>query len=84
MSVERKGQGVRQDYAEAAKWNRKAAEQGHANAQFNLGFMYATGNGVLQDYAEAMRWFRKAADQGDASSQFILGSMYDSREGVPR
>ena len=37
------------DYAEAVKWYRKAAEQGLALAQFNLGVMYEKGKGVLQD-----------------------------------
>ncbi|MCX8500810.1 MAG: hypothetical protein ORO03_03835 [Alphaproteobacteria bacterium] len=35
-----------QDYAQAVSWYRKAAEQGHANAQFNLGIMYGKGQGV--------------------------------------
>ena len=37
-----KGQGVPQDYAEAVKWYRKAAEQGERLRPVNLGFMYAT------------------------------------------
>ena len=52
------GQGVAQNYAEAVKWYRKAAEQGYAEAQFNLGVMYETGEGVAQDYAEALKWYR--------------------------
>jgi TPR repeat protein len=48
--------GVLQDYAEAARWYRKAAEQGNAIAQTNLGTMYFQGQGVPQDYAEAVRW----------------------------
>ena len=43
---------------------RTDAEQGDADAQFNLGVMYETGGGVLQDYAEAVRWYRLAAEQG--------------------
>jgi len=35
------GQGVPQNYAEAASWYRKAAEQNNAGAQYNLGYMYA-------------------------------------------
>jgi TPR repeat protein len=62
---------------------RKAAEQGNARAQFNLGLMYATGQGVPQDYVEAARWFRKAAGQGNASAQYNLGVMYYGR-GVPQ
>src|SRR5271165_1671390 len=70
------GEGVVQDYAEAAKWYRKAAEQGYAQAQSALGFMYNTGQGVQQDFAEAVKWFRNAAEQGDAFGQSNLGFMY--------
>jgi hypothetical protein len=79
-----KGQGVPQDYAEAAKWYRKAAEQGNAEAQYNLGMMYYAGQGVPQDHAVAAKWYRKAAEQGNASAQFNLGLMYDKRQGVPQ
>ena len=37
------------NYAEAAKWARKAAEQGYALAQADLGVMYWNGQGVPQD-----------------------------------
>ena len=47
------GQGVPQDYAEAVRWYRKAAEQGHSDAQFSLGSAYAEGKGVPQDYVLA-------------------------------
>ena len=63
-------------------WYRKAADQGIAEAQFNLGVMYRDGQGVTQDYAEAVKWFRKAADQGNADAQFNLGVMYRNGEGV--
>ena len=49
----------RQDYVEAMRWRRLAANQGHADAQHNLGFMYATGSRFL---AEAVRWFRLALE----------------------
>jgi TPR repeat protein len=50
------------------KWFRKAAEQGHAPAQYNLGVCYYYGNGVPQNYREAVRWIRKAAEQGHADA----------------
>ena len=62
----------------------KAAEQGQAEAQYTLGFMYAKGEGVPQDYAEAMKWFRKAAEQGHAEAQHNLGNMYVQGKGVPQ
>ena len=73
-----------QDYAEAVRWYRKAAEQGEATAQTNLGFMCQRGLGVPQDYAEAVRWYRKAAEQGEATAQFNLGLMCQRGEGVPQ
>ena len=60
----------------------KAAEQGDASAQFNLGVMYYDGQGVKQDYFKAVEWYQKAAEQGDASAQFNLGFMYDEGRGV--
>ena len=51
------------------KWYRKAAEQGDADAQYNLGISYDRGEGVPQDYVEAVKWYRKAAEQGDADAQ---------------
>ncbi len=67
-------QGDGQDYAQAAMWYRKAAEQNHPLAQFNLGLMYAAGQGVARDEATAVAWFRKSAEQGDAGAQHHLGA----------
>ena len=61
------GQGVPQNYAEAVKWYRKAADQGDARAQFNLGIMYAKGEGVPQDYVQAHKWVNLAAGGFPAS-----------------
>jgi hypothetical protein len=76
--------GTNEDYASAARWFRKASEQGHAKAQHQLGRMYLFGTGVIQDYTEALKWFRKAAVQGDTSAQYNLGVMYYLGEGVPQ
>jgi TPR repeat protein len=66
------------------RWYRLAADQGDADAQFNLGVMYDTGRGVPQDDAEAERWYRLAADQGDANAQSNLGVMYHRQPGQLR
>ena len=42
--------------AEAVKWLRKAADQGYAIAQTQLGYMYYGGEGVPQNYSEAYAW----------------------------
>ena len=55
------GRGVPQDFAEAAHWYRLAAEQGDAQAEYNLGLAYARGEGVTQDIVEAHMWFNLAA-----------------------
>jgi hypothetical protein len=76
------GDGVALDLMEAAKWYRKAAEQGNADAQLRLGRMYHVGDGVALDLVEAAGWFRESAERGNASAQFALGSMYQYGTGV--
>lgn len=63
---------------------KRAAEQGDASAQNNLGFMYANGEGVPQDDKTAVKWYRLAAEQGLAHAQFNLGNMYANGRGVPQ
>ena len=74
--------GVTQDIAEKVKRLRKAADQGDAGGQYNLGVCYRDGEGVTKDLAEAVKWFRKAADQGDAEAQAKLGYAYCHGSGV--
>ncbi len=58
-----RGRGVPQSSAEAAKWYRKAARQGYAWAQRNLGNMYYRGRGVPRDYVRAHLWYNLAASR---------------------
>lgn len=53
-----------QDYAQAAKWFRMAAEQGDPEAQHYLGSIYEAGEDVGEDFEEAEKWYSKAAEQG--------------------
>ena len=77
-----KGWGILQDYKEAAKWYRLAAEQKYAMAQFKLGTLYNNGQGVLKDYEESVRWLKMAAGQGNADAQMSLVDMYANGQGV--
>jgi TPR repeat protein len=72
------------DFATALREWRPLAEQGHADAQYNLGVMYDEGRGVLQDDKTAVKWYTLAAEQGQAHAQFNLGLMYYNGEGVPQ
>ena len=58
------------------------AEQGDAEAQFNLGFCYDDGRGVAKNAREAVKWYRKAAEQNYAPAQSNLGYCYDNGRGV--
>ena len=64
-----------EEYEEAAKWYRKAAEDGHVAAQYMLGLCY---EGIDQFRHEAKYWMRKAAEQGYAAAQNQLGDWYSS------
>jgi TPR repeat protein len=77
------GQGLPPNQAEAAKWYRMAAQQGLAEAQYNLGVAYYAGAGLAQSHAEAAAWFSKAAEQGYPLAQYYLGDMYAKGLGVP-
>jgi uncharacterized protein len=76
------GYGTPQDPQKAAYWYRQAAEKGHAEAQFNLGRLYATGSGVPHDEEQATRWVRASASQGFAPAQARLGMRYAEGNGV--
>jgi hypothetical protein len=56
------------DYLTAFREFRSLAENGHANAQIQLGIMYEMGLGVKQDYTEASKWYQRVAIQGDKTA----------------
>ncbi len=62
---------------------KKSAEQGDAEAQFNLGAMFYFGDGAPKNDVAAFNWFMEAAEQGHAMAQHHLGAMYDIGMGVP-
>lgn len=72
------------DYATALGIFQELAEQGHPDAQNNLGVMYNTGKGVSQDNTQAARWYRMAAERGHADAQSNLASLYVTGRGVPQ
>jgi TPR repeat protein len=72
------------DYVTAIKEWRPLADQGVAEAQFNVGLMYVDGQGVPMDFAQAVSWFEKAAEQDYGKAQLNLGAMYGVGKGVKR
>ena len=71
-----------EDYVEAINIWKPLAEQGHADAQKNLGLCYDNGYGVAQDYYAAVSWYRKAAEQGHAVAQNSLAICYHNGTGI--
>lgn len=70
------GDGFPENEEEAFKWYLKAAEQGHANAQHQIGWRYLYGRGVSKDLTKAELWFLKCAAQGKDISYTYLGTIY--------
>jgi TPR repeat protein len=62
------GRGVAQDYAEALRWHRKAADLGNTPAMYMIGMSYEYGQGVPANDAEARLWLKKAAGLGDLAA----------------
>ncbi len=78
-----KGQGdLPPDYIKAHEYLKKAANQDHAKAQYELGDLYYYGHGVAQSYAIAREWYEKAAKQENASAQSSLGFLYCHGHGI--
>ena len=59
-----------------------AAENGHADSQFNVGLMYEQGIGIAQDEKEAVVWYGKSAAQGNSAAQYNLGVLYENGRGT--
>lgn len=78
------GQGVEQNYTEAMKWFKLAADQGDTDAQFSIGLLYFMGEGLQQNYALAAQWFQKAADQGHIDAMVNTGGTYKDGKGVAK
>jgi TPR repeat protein len=77
------GAGVKQNYATAMKWLRKAAEQGSPEAQDSVGWQYETGHGVAQDTDAGRRWFLRSANQGDADGMDHMAESYMGESNEP-
>jgi len=78
------------EYLEAKKYDKafaayeKAANDGHAGAQYNLATFYIEGKQVPQDYNKAVELFEQAANQGLKDAQFNLAAMYHQGAGIPK
>jgi GAF domain/Sel1 repeat/PilZ domain len=63
---------------------RKLADQGDAEAQWQMGVRFHNGEGVPHDDAQAMQWFHRAAEQGHVTAEATLGAYYWAGRGVPQ
>jgi TPR repeat protein len=73
---------IKQNYKEAVKWYKMAAEQGNSEAQACLGNCYYFGIGINKNYEEAVNYYRKSANQGDKEGESGLGDCYYFGRGV--
>lgn len=62
-------------FAKGVEWLTKAALQGNAPAQYNLGRMYQWGKGVEKDLQQARFWFQKAIDNGHEKAKEALSKI---------
>ena len=76
--------GVAPTLSESFRYFKLAAERGHADAQYDLGWIYTKGDGVNKIPGKAFAWFRKAAEQGRAAAQSRLGWLYMKGNGTAK
>ncbi len=60
------------------------ANQGDAEAQFKLGYMYKSGEKIPKNYPQALHWYTKAAEQGNVRAQYNLAVMYNGGQEIPQ
>ena len=60
------------------------ANEGHADAQYRLGEIYANGKGISTNYINALKWYKSAADKEHAIAQYKLGIMSEKGLGVAK
>lgn len=72
------------DESKTFKWQTKAADGGHAAAQYTLGKWYLAGEKIPKDVETAVKWLKHSAEQGNAYAQYMLGRQYLCGEDVPR
>jgi TPR repeat protein len=72
------------DPGQAAYWYRQAADQGHAEAQFNLGRLYSSGQGVKRDEEQAARLASASASRGNPPAMADFGARYAAGNGVEK
>lgn len=70
------------DYKQALKRWKTLAERGHAQALYNLGFMYEFGYGVTAGDKQAFSYYLRAAQQGHLQAQHTVAWMYARGKGV--
>ncbi|MGB0712388.1 MAG: SH3 domain-containing protein [Gammaproteobacteria bacterium] len=75
---------TRGDYAIAYCHYHPLARQGDAEAQYNLGWMYANGYGLAQDEAKALIWWRKAARQNHSDAVVAVAMAYLHGDGTKK
>jgi TPR repeat protein len=70
------------DFAEAAKWFKKASDQGRVKSTYKLAQVYDLGgHGVAKNLVYASQLYRQAAEQGHSGAQNALGLMYHQKLG---
>src|SRR5262249_12017138 len=79
------GNGVARDQVRAMELFQRAANQGDAVAEMEVGYFYENGlGGLRKDQSEALKWYLKAAGHGNAFGQMKVGEAYLNGNGVPR
>jgi len=74
------GKGVPRDEEQTIRWYNAAARQDHADAQFNLGFLYY----AKARYEDAAPWLLNAAERGTSMAEYLVGAMYAAGKGLPQ
>jgi len=75
---------IEQDHAKAMEWFVKAADQGHVDGIYSVGWAYLAGEGVERDLTKGAEWMSKAVDKGHGKAMRHLARLLFMGQGVEK
>src|SRR5580700_11488982 len=78
------GIGSEKNIDRAFEYYLKAAEQGHRESQFYVGYFYECGLGIEQNFKKAAEWYQKAVESNDTAAMYNLAIFYANGKGVEK
>lgn len=75
---------IKKDPLLAIYWYEQAAQQGHREAQFRVGYLLCEEYSAINEFQRGFRWLQQAATQGEMRAQYTIGCIYLEGKNMPK